>query len=39
MQSINEILARELLLDTTALTKSGGDSHLITGSTKEGWDK
>ena len=36
---VMEILTRELLLDTTALTKSGGDSHLITGSTKEGWDK
>ncbi len=36
---VMEILARELQLDTTSLTKSGGESHLITGSTKEGWDK
>ena len=36
---VMEILARELHLDTTALTKSGGESQLITGSTKEGWDK
>ncbi len=36
---VMEILARELQLNTTELTKSGGESHLITGSTKEGWDK
>ena len=35
---VMEILARELGQDATALTKSGGESHLITGSTKEGWN-
>ena len=34
-----EILARELNLASTQLTKSGGESRLITGSTKEGWDE
>ena len=36
---VMEILARELHLNTTELTKGGGESQLITGSTKEGWDK
>ena len=36
---VMEILARELHLQDTELTKSGGESRLITGSTKEGWDK
>ena len=36
---VMEILARELQLQATELTKSGGESRLITGSTKEGWDK
>ena len=36
---VMEILARELNLSSTELSKSGGESRLITGSTKEGWDK
>ena len=36
---VMEILSRELNLDSTQLSKSGGESRLITGSTKEGWDK
>ena len=36
---VMEILARELQLQPTDLTKSGGASRLITGDTKEGWDK
>ena len=36
---VMEILARELQLQSADLTKSGGESHLITGQTKEGWDK
>ena len=36
---VMEILARELGLASTELTKSGGESRLITGSTKEGWDE
>jgi glycerol-3-phosphate dehydrogenase len=36
---VMEILAREQHLNTTELTKGGGESQLITGSTKEGWDK
>ena len=36
---VMEILARELNLASTELTKSGGESRLIAGSTKEGWDK
>ena len=36
---VMEILARELQLQSTDLTKSGGESHLIAGQTKEGWDK
>ena len=36
---VMEILARELNLASTELSKSGGESRLITGSTKEGWDK
>ena len=36
---VMEILSRELELQTSDLTKSGGESRLITGITKEGWDK
>ena len=36
---VMEILARELGLASTELTKSGGESRLIIGSTKEGWDE
>ena len=34
-----EEVARELGLASTELTKSGGESRLITGSTKEGWNE
>ena len=36
---VMEILAREMQRNTADLTKSGGESRLITGNTKEGWDK
>ena len=36
---VMEILSRELQLQASELTKSGGASRLITGDTKEGWDK
>ena len=36
---VMEILERELQLPSADLTKSGGESRLITGQTKEGWDK
>ena len=36
---VMEILERELQLQSADLTKSGGESRLITGRTKEGWDK
>ena len=36
---VMEILERELQMPSADLTKSGGESRLITGQTKEGWDK
>ena len=36
---VMEILTRELQMNTTDLTKGGGESRLIIGRTKEGWNK